>query len=51
MGLSTEDLRALKAARREAARADGSLTHFRAVRFTDRKKEASRKACRGKAAE
>lgn len=46
--MNAADRKAWARARRERAKQDGSLTRYRSVRFTDRRKEAARKACRGK---
>jgi hypothetical protein len=44
--VNKDDRKALARARRARAKADGSLTRFRAVRFVDRKKQADKDACR-----
>lgn len=46
--MNSDDRKTLRGIRRERAKQDGSLVRFRAVRFKDRKKTASKKACRGK---
>jgi len=46
--MKPEDRKALARGRREALKRQGLLTAHRAVKFTDRKKRASRDACRGK---
>lgn len=48
MSISKADSKSLSRGRRERAKADGSLLHFKARRFPDAKKAASKAACRGK---
>lgn len=49
--MNARDRKALSRGRRERAIADGSLLHFKAKRFPDAKKVASKNACRGKVSE
>lgn len=49
--MNSDDRKILRGVRREEARKSGALTHFRSVRFKDRKKEARRNACRGRVSE
>lgn len=51
MSISKEDSKSLSRGRRKRALADGSLLHFKARRFPDAKKVASKNACRGKVSE
>jgi hypothetical protein len=46
--MNAQDRKSLAKGRREALKAAGMLTHHKARRFTDEKKQSSKKACRGK---
>lgn len=46
--MNKQDRKSMARGRREALKAAGLLTHHKARRFPDAKKQASKNACRGK---
>jgi hypothetical protein len=48
---SSADRKALSRGRRNRLKEAGMLTHHKARRFTDERKQASKRACRGKVSE